>query len=760
MFKNGSVVLVVAVTVGLLAAPAVGAANISNVEANDYTMDVQTESQTDTHEIQVTNSGQNGTNADVTITGTPSGVSVSGDDTYLSPESTTNVPLDITAGFDSESGTVSGNVNGEPFEFELTVETPPLAGFEDEPLDLGDVLVGQSESGEATVEEVSGDGSLEGVDITEVSGDSDATLRFSNGGTVSGSSGTVDWTVTPNSNAPQHEDLEWTVELSDSRYPDATREVDVEARVIYPGYFGEPDIDGNEFVFDEPRDAGSTLTRTVELDIPNDGDTPIEVGEVAASSADSGVSVRATSTPNEIDGQSTAEVDLQITADRDLPEGDYDISATVRTPGFDGDEASVDETFEIVHETSLVADDAAIGDVAIGEANSRTVTISEELGYNDVNNVETTLTDGPEQWLTLDSAPTSVRAAGSEQASFTLDFDTSAELGESYQWVYDVQGDEDDATITVTASPVPLDLEPIRNELSGYDTPVAASTLELVDTMDERLRSGESGDEEISTVLTFGEAATLYIEAVNEANTHLENDEHDEAQSAIIRAAAAYNTMGLQAERLQSAEVRDLANTAQSDAEGNLDRVIDEQQAYYEDRLESGDMSLIEEATTQRQLSRIALLQGDQERANELEAEADAAFNNYSDSVSAGEQAVQDAENTWSEMEDDQFVVVLGQPLLLNPANYDAFVAGTESIDAAYQEAIDAFESAGETTRAEEVAAEYESQTAALGIARYSLFGAIGAYALFAIGITVRTARRMFWYVRDTQESVSGDFLV
>ncbi|MDB2239317.1 hypothetical protein [Halorubrum ezzemoulense] len=760
MSKRLSAALVVAVAIGLLAASAVGAANVSDVQASDYTMDVQTDGQTDTHDIQVTNSGQNGTNADVTITGEPSGVSVSGADTYLAPGTTTDVPLDITAGFDAESGTVSGNVNGEPFEFYLTVNTPPLAGFEDEPLDIGNVLVGQSNSGEVTVEQVSGDGSLDGVEITQVRGDQDATLDFSGGFSVSGSSGTVDWTVTPDSNAPQHEDLEWTVELSDSRYPDATREVDVEARVIYPGYFGELSLDDDEFTFDEPRDEGDTLTRTIDLEIPNDGDTPIEVGSVSASSSDPGVSVTASSTPNEIDGQSTEEAALRVTADRDLPEGSYDISATVDTPGFDGDDASLDGSFEIVHETRLVADDTDIGDVAIGEANSRTVTISEELGYNDVNDIETTLTNGPEEWLTLESAPSSVSAGGSEDASFSVEFDTSAELGESYEWEYDVDGDGDDASITVTASPVPLDLEPIQNELSEYDTAVADSTLELVDRMDERLRSGESANQEISTVLTFGEAATLYSEAIEEADSHLKSGEHTEAQSAIIRAAAAYNTMGLQAERLENDELRGLANTARSDAEGDLDRLIQEQRAYYEDRLESGEMSLIEEATTQRQLARIALLQGDEQRANQLENDAEEAFNSYSDSVSTGEQAVQEAESTWSEMEDDQFVVVLGQPLLLNPADYDAFMAGTASIDDAYQEAISAFESAGETTRAEEVTAEYESRTAALGIARYSLFGAIGAYALVAVGLTVRTARRMFWYVRDTQESVSGDFLV
>lgn len=755
--RHGLVVLVTVVAI-LVTAPVVSAANISDVEADDYTINIEN-SQTATHDIQVTNSGENDTAAAVSITDTPSGVSVShAGNENLVAGATTDVTLQISAGSNPESGTVSGDVNGESFSFDLTVA--PQAGFADEPIDIGDVLVGTAATETVSIEELTNQGSLSGVNIEVISGDSDGDLAISGENTVTGSGGTVDVAVQADSGTPQYETLRWTLEIADDRSSSVTREVDVEARVIYPGYFGELDVDSDEFRFDQPRSGGSTLTKEIDLNIPNDGDTPLEVGSLSVSSSNPEVSVDVAGGTSEINERSTSEVELQITASRTLPEGEYDFSVTVTTPGVGGDDATLDDDFEIIHETSLTADDISIGDVAIGETTNRRAAIREELGYKRVDSVETTLESGPDRWLTLENAPDSVAAGSNEDASMTLEFDTSAEFGTTYEWVYSVDGEADSARITVTATPVPLDLGPIQSDLSGYDSSVADSTLTLINTMDSRLRSGKSSNEEISTVLTFGEATVLYIEAVNEADNHLENGSHDQAQSAIIRAAAAYNTMGLQADRLENEEVQQLGETAQADAESDLDRIITQQQTYYQDRLESGEMSLIEEATTQRQLARIALLQGDDERANELQDDAETAFNSYSESVATGEQSLQEAESTWEEMKQTQFVVVLGQPLLLNPAKYDKFVADAEAVDTAYQNATAAFENAGETTRAQEVTAGRESRAAALDIARVSLFGAVGVYALVAVWLTVRTSRRLFDYIRDARESVSGDFLV
>lgn len=758
MCKRHAVAALITVAVILVAAPAVSAANISDVEADDYTINIES-SQTDTHDIQVTNSGENDTAADVTITDAPSGVSVShaGSETLVAG-ATTDVTLQISVGSNPESGTVSGSVNGESFSFDLTIA--PQAGFSDEPIDIGDVLLGTQETETVSVAELTNEGSLRGVNIDVISGDSDGSLAISGENTVTGSGGTVDVTVRPDSGAEQYETLRWTLEIADDRSSSVTREVDVKAEVIYPGYFGELDIDSDEFRFDQPRSGGPTLTKEIDLNVPNDGNTPLEVGSVSVSSSNPDISVVASGRPAEINQRSTTEIDLRITAERTLPEGEYDFFVTVTTPGAGGDDATLDDSFEIIHETSLVGEDISIGDVAIGDTTTRKATIREELGYKSVDNVETTLESGPDRWLTLESAPNSVAAGDAEDASVNLEFDTSAEFGETYEWAYSVDGQRDSARVTVTATPVPLDLGPIQSDLSEYDSPVASSTLTLIDTMDSRLRSGKSSNEEISTVLTFGEATVLYIEAVNKADSHLQNGEHDQAQSAIIRAAAAYNTMGLQADRLENNEVRQLGDTARADAESDLDRVITQQQTHYQDRLESGDMSLIEEATTQRQLARIALLQGDEERADELQNNAETAFNSYSESVSKGEQSRQNAESTWIEMKQTQFVVVLGQPLLLNPAKYDKYVADAKAVDTAYQNAIAAFENAGENTRAQEITAERESRAAALEIARISLFGAVGVYALVAIWLTVGTSRRLFHYVRDAQESVSGDFLV
>lgn len=754
MRKRLTVALLVVIALSVATAPVVQAANVTNVDAPDVTMDPGTV----TSDLEVYNDG-NASAADVTIDDTPAGVSVShpGSET-LESDQTTAVTIEIEADNTADSGTVSGDVNGEPFSFELTVNTPPLAGFEDEPLDLGDVLVSETASGEVTVEEVSGDGSLDGVDWTVVSDDPNADLTFSEMRSVSGSEGTADWSVDVDGGVEQHETLSWTVEVADSRYPDASREVDVEARVIYPGYFGELAVE-DEFVFDEPRSQGE-LTKPLELDIENAGDRPLEVDSVSAFVSNSDLSVSAPNAPDEIDAGSTETVDLSVTADTSLPEGEYDIEASASANDFEIEDGSYSGQVEIVHGTQLTADDINLGDVPIGQPQTATTELREELGYNDLSTVQITRSSGPDNWISIGSTPSSLGASGSETASFGLEFDTSADLGTQYEWEYTVDGGRDTEQVTITATPIPLDLDPIRSDISGYDGPVADNTLAIVNRMDEQIRSGRTDDDQISAVLAFGDAATLYLGAVENANEQIANDNHADAQQEVIRAATALNTMSLYAEGISSSQQQAASQEVISSAEADVDDLVDQQVDYYETQLDSGELTLIEEATVKRQLAQMAALQGDNERSTQLEAESSTAFDSYVETVSSGEQDVQEAKTAWSRMESDQFVTVLGQPLLFNPAAYDSFSERSDEMDAAYQSAIASFEEAGATNRAEAVAAEHDSRMTGITIATISLFLSIAIYAIVSVGLIGRTASQMYWYVQDSREAVSGDFLL
>ncbi|MHC3438635.1 COG1361 family protein [Natrialbaceae archaeon A-gly3] len=770
----------IAVTLALIAI--CGLALVPGVQATDVTItdrpdDVDIEFEpndgeqiTKETEMTVENNDANNS-ADVDITSTPSGVSVDASPSIIGPGETDEVDLDVTADYDANDGTVEGTVGDEAFEFEVDVTQPPQPGFEDEPLDLGDVLVGETESGDVTVEEIGGDQRLNGVSWEIDSDDSDGDLSFSGMSGfdgVEGHEGEAEWTVTVDDDADQHEDLEWTVELHDDDHDYATREVDVEARVIYPGQFGEMDHSG-DIVFDEPRDETTTITQDIALEIPNEGDLELDVSSVTASSSEPGISVSVFNSPTEIDGRSSETATLRVEADTDLEEGQYDISATASAEDFDVEDESYTGSVWIEHEIDLSFADSSIdiGDVPIGEPESVSTELEETLGYDDVENLEVRQEDGPDSWMIFEGASDSLGAGESEELVFDLEFDTSASQGTDYEWVYVADGfGVDSDSITVVATPVPLDLDPIRADITAFEdageteASIATDAIDVIDAMDEQMRAGTAADDDISRTLAFGDATSLYLEAFGDASAQIDAGEHDAAQTDLARAAVAYNMMVVYTENLESQDLQTAGEDVLEDAGGKLEAMIDDQEDYYETQLEEGDESLREEATIQRELAQIASLQGDEERAETLDEAADEAFEAYGEAVADGESERQRANEAWEEMDDDLFVSVLGEPLLVNPAHYDAFTDGTATVDEAYGNAVASLEAAGEANRAETIANEHDQRMDTLETTRLSLFGAVGFYALVALGIVVRTARGMFWYVQDAREAVSGDFLM
>ncbi|WP_435552960.1 hypothetical protein [Natrinema sp. CGMCC1.2065] len=738
--------LAVVFAAGLAVATAPAAAQ-STVTVHDGSVTVGTDTAETT--VTVDNTGNESVSVDVS---SPSGINVDQSRDTVPAESSRDITLEISADDDASGGTITVSTPDDSGMIE--VDRPPIAGLEDEPLDTGEILVGEQASGSVGIEQIGGDGSLGDVSASVVSSDPDASLSVYETG------GTLEWTATVDNDAAQHEDLEWEVELvSDSN---AARTVDVEGEVIYPPRFGDVELDDAEVTFDEPRGSTATITETIDLDVENDGDLEMDLESVTASTSNGGLDVSVADQPGTVDGQSTETVELTVTADTGLSEGVYDISGVARASDIDTTDASYDGTVRIEHETQLDAPDRIdIGDVPIGESSRQTASMGEALGYQNVENLEITLEDGPDSWLTIEEAPSRLDAGGSRPVVFQAAFDTDAELGTTYEWTYAVDGTGVEAeTVTVTASPVPLNLDPVRNDVGAYDGPVAEGTLSMIETMDTRMRNGEIEDDSITNVISFGTASSLYLESMDAASERQSAGEYDQAQQDIVQAAAAYNTMTLYADELDDAAFRSDTETALSAAESDLDAGIEEQAQYYESRLESEDVSLIEEATTKRKLARVTLLQGDDERATALEREAQSAFENYTQAVSEGERARQRADETWETMHSEQFVTVAGQPLLLNPAEYDAYTDRVDEMNAAYENATATFERAGETSRAEAVESEYADRTATLELTRWSLLGATGMYGLLVIGIVVRTARGTYQYLRDARASVSGDFLV
>lgn len=761
------------VTLVALSAGAIGGVQ---ADTGDWTLDTNSETitfepgdgDTITDTVTITNNDANeSVDVSANIAG---GHSVASQPGTVGPGESADIEVELDAdGSASATLDVSGGGNFETVSY--TVETPAYIEITDIDnwVDDEGVLQGDSRTAEVTIEEVGGYSGFSGIDV---SGDTGGLGTGGFGGlegasASAGGSTTADVTFSADSNADQYDDIGGTVSLDPDDGFDVESDVTLESFVAFPAYFDGGSLSINTIEFDEPRAVGS-ITRSATLEIENGGNRELDFGSVSMGTTSFDVDVG--SEPNTIAPTSTATVNVDITADTGLEEGSYDFEATFSSSDFDVDDEEFESAIEVEHGISMEVSPTLLraGDIPIGDVDSSGFEVSEELGYKDLENVELTMTGGPDEWIEItEGVDRSIAADSSSNVGYEIGFDPSADIGSEYEWTFEVDADGVDAQeVTVTATPIPLNLDPLRQSLENAPGGTSAldrtseETFRLVNDMDERIRANDVPQDDITTVLTFGDGVVRYLEAIAAVDELIEAGDHDAAQEELVRAAVAFNTMTTYGEAIEDGALREQGRSVRETADTELQSRIEIQESHYRELLDSGETSPIEEATIQRELARIAALQGDTERAEALEADAEAAFETYSTLVAAGESDRQDAIGIWEGMESEIFVTVLGQQLIVNPTHYDEFVERSEALLAAYDDAEASFIDAGETTRAETVAGERAQHESALTVARWSLFASIGLSVAVLVSLIAHTTRGMYWYVRDSEESVSGDFLV
>ncbi|WP_135827744.1 COG1361 family protein [Halorussus halobius] len=720
--------------------------------------------------------------ADVSFSGVPSGFSAdySGLPNEISAGGSGTVTLEVTAQDSVDEGTYEftatvednlGNTLDVPVEVSVS-KAPVLSAGDDGEVDLGNVLVGSQQSAEFTVSEQGGFNGIDGV-YSEVTGsDQHGSISFDNLRyltTEAGGSSTAEVTIDVNDDAGQHSQLDWTVDLRPVDEDGVGQSVEFTGRVIYPPRFGDLSMSDSSMVFDEPRSQVTSHTETVTVDVPNDGDQTMNVIGASAGTDSNQVSATVTDYDQQIDGQSSGEVTVEVAADPDTPEGSYSVSVDVRSEE-DGSE-SVTSDVEITHDVELSIEQTALsyGDVIITENRTQSTDVAEALEYQDVTGLTISKVSGPDQWLTVVDRPPEQLAAG-DAAPFVvaLQFDTSAELYREYTWEYEVDADEiDSRTVTVTATPEPVSLEDIRNPLEnyadsgGWQSDTAGGMATTLADLETSLREGGNvsrGD--LTTSIAASRATLLFIESVENASATMESEGNEAAQNEVVSAAATYNLMDSYVSSLEDDGLRSTAAESRSAADERVSTLVDQQRSYYEDRLDSGNVTMIERAQTNRQLAQLASLQGEDQRAERLRERSSAAFENYTATVEQGNEERQTARQLREEMDESMLTVVLGQPLMLNPAKWDAFEQQSAETLATYDDASESFETAGAGEEAQAVADERQTAASRFQFARYSMYGSTAAYALVFLGLLGYLGRNTYAYVRDAREAVSGDFLV
>jgi hypothetical protein len=666
-----------------------------------------------------------------------------------------------------------GNVETVRFDIDVVKATSVET---DEPVvDLGNVLVGTSESVPVTITEQTGYDRVD-VSVSDPSGvNRNATASVSGlvGSLGAGDSRTGTATVSIDGDAVQHAEKSWTVQLSTDDLDAEPESFRIDARVIYPATFGDSTGTGASYTFDEPR-GESTFTREIRTTVENTGDLPLAIEDVSVGSPtfdDEYVSAELTRASDSVPGLDSREYVLDVTLDSEVPAGEHTLNVRFTSSNASAGTQTVEVPLTVEHETELGVDTerAEFGQLEITRTDTRTVTVAEVLGYNAIENLTLQRVDGPDQgWLTVQRDVPEQLAAGSEsQTVFSLQFDTDAEVLTTYEWTYRVNGDDvEPRTITVTAEPGIIEGEETHNRLRAFENnpdlgESAGSMDEMLTRLEEKIEDGdlESG-QDISRGFTAAQTFVEFLEAAERVQEVRESEGDGAAQDELVRAASTYNTVALYVSELEDPELRRLGQQALEEGNAVLNDEIATQRSYYEERIASEETSLLEEAMLERSLARIAVLEGEDERATQLQADADAAFESYSTNVSQGQASLQEARSARENLSGSMLTSVGGTPLLLNPANLGPFDARRAHIGAQYDEAIAHFEAAGEQETADSIRSERDQRLSALSTARTAMFVVTAGYVLAFLALVLHLARGTLAYVSDANEAVSGEFLV
>lgn len=710
---------------------------------------------------------------------TPTGISASLSDIpdRIGATSSESVDVDLEVDDSVSEGdhefTVSARDNlGNRATYDVTVRVEKLAAIDSETsvVNLGDVLVGKSTVKSFTLSESAGYEDVSDILVTFSERDGRGNLAFGGIGSATipaGESLSQDVTVKVNDGVEQGAGLRWSVEFAPNSNPSGSSRVVYTANVIYPPYYDGLSLGGTDFVFDTPTSQVSSYTDTVTMEVTNGGDLPMDVEGIDTTVDESEIEATVVDGPETIGARSSETIDVRIEAGTDATEGSHTLTATVESA-----EAGVEtETSSVTVDrraTLAVADsNVSVGEIIVTKRASTSTVISEDLGYEAVRDYSFEQVSGPDNgWLTVVESPSGIEPGESGDLVVAVTFDPSATLYETYTWTFEVSGSNvETKTVSVSAVPRPIDFSQVREDLTDVDNDIDGSD-EMVTEMDTslgsleaKLRDGNAPRSDIVALTTAGRSTTIFLESADETQSALDAENYSAAQLHLTRTSAAFRTLSVYTDRISNEELAEQAAGVTERADAILQSLTERQLDYYQQRLEAEETTMLERARIKRDLSRLAALRGDTDRAEQLRSEADNAFTNYSTLVAEGNERLEAGRSQRDDLDDSLFVSVLGQRFFWI-GSVDRFEAETQATLEEYDEAQTQFNTAGATERATLAGDERAALASTYDQAQTLSFG-LGAFLglLFLVVLAIES-RGVYRYIQESKAAVTGDFLV
>lgn len=205
-----------------------------------------------------------------------------------------------------------------------------------------------------------------------------------------------------------------------------------------------------DFAFNIPKSSNPHYSKTVSLDISNNGDSELIIYSITSSNPNSYITITVLNNQQfSIPNGSSKSISISVSADKESGEGTYTGYISIVS---NAETKEVDIKVTITHYASIevIPSTLSFGRVGRTQTPTETLTIKETLGYKSAENIQITKISG-NNWINVGSYPSTIPAGGSINVDFTMIESKNPDYN-NYTWKYQISSSNaGSAEVTINA---------------------------------------------------------------------------------------------------------------------------------------------------------------------------------------------------------------------------------------------------------------------------------------------------------------------
>lgn len=543
-----------------------------------------------------------------------------------------------------------------------------------------------------------------------------------------------------------------------------TVDINMDIAVLIPAELESIGDGFTTIVFNKPRSSTSNFFENFQFEIKNIGDAVMTVQTVTASNPSGGITLSIANKPSTVAARNSGTAIVKITVPSSTSEGTYTskISVNAGTAGSDMFNLKITIEHGIIMSVSVAKID--FGDVGLYEQKTQSMIISEDLGYKAITDINIKY---PDNAWTSSTAITSVSAGQSKSISIGLLFDGNAQPQHDYKWNCIISSDNAGSqTIPITAR-MDIGAKQRLDTLQKLKSGSNAESPSLIDNMYSALNSANEGTrkhtctvDELITLLSISDALTDLIKSYNDASRLINQGAHESAFDSLVRGSVAVKMISTYSEDVTNKNVKENIDYVNSHSYKMMEALVQTETTYYENRLNSADISTLDKMNSYVRLSELWGLVGNPIKEKEYRDKADAQRKQYNDLVDSAKAERIEAEKLINDMQSGILSNWGGTYVLLNPFNYDTFSENYNIILENCDDAEVKYRSAGESALATNAQKRHDEIIKIFRKTFVVFYGLALFYVILFGAVLTKCVKGLNSYKRDYEDVQLGDYLV